>query len=203
MPYNAQMSKREDNKQAVRERILAAAIACFGEADYASVTIDDVVARSGVARATVYANFAGKDELAAACARRLLAGLFEQAAASLEGAGGIAAALAQVVAQTVAWLRANRALASRFFAYIALQNDFSGQPAEQPSIRAALTRAFDAAQQRGELRADQPASELASIFAYLWFLSCSRWTQDADGFDLPASLALAVDVFLNGAARPA
>lgn len=201
MAYNAGMSKREDNKQAVRERILGAAIECFSKGDYASTTIDDVVAASGVARATVYANFAGKDELAAAAARRLLAGLFERASGSLEGEGGIANALGQVVAQTAEWLRANRALASRFFAYIALQNDFSGTPAEQPSIREALARAFEAAQQRGEMRADHPAAELAAIFAYMWFQSCSRWAQDADGFELEASLGRAVDVFLNGACR--
>lgn len=198
MPYNCRMSKREENKLVVRERILTAAIACFSEKDYAETTIDDVVAASNVARATVYANFAGKDELAAAAARRLLAGLFEQAAASLRAEAGIGAALVQVAGQTAAWLRANRALASRFFAYIAQQNDFSGVPAERPSVRAALALAFGAAQQRGEMRADIDAAELAAMFAYLWFQSCSRWTHDPDRFPLEDSLRRAVDVFLNG-----
>lgn len=200
MPYNNGMSKREDNKQAVRERILTAAIKCFSEQEYASTTIDDVVAESGVARATVYANFAGKDELAAAAARRLLAGLFERAAGSLGGDASIGAALRQVVDQTAEWLRANRALASRFFAYIALQNDLSGVPQQRPSIREALALAFGAAQQRGELRADHDANELASMFAYLWFQACSRWTHDPATFPLEASLLRAVDIFLNGAA---
>jgi AcrR family transcriptional regulator len=193
------MSKREDNKQAVRERIVAAAIKCFSDKDYASTTIDDVVAASGVARATVYANFAGKDELAAAAARRLLAGLFESAASSLEGEAGIGAALALVAGQSAEWLRANRALAGRFFAYIVQQNDFSGVPAQRPSIREALALAFAAAQGRGELRADHDAADLAEIFAYLWFQSCARWTHDPDGFDIDAALGRAVDVFLNGA----
>jgi AcrR family transcriptional regulator len=194
------MSKREDNKQAVRERILTAAIKCFSEQDYASTTIDDVVLASGVARATVYANFASKDELAAAAARRLLAGLFERAADSLGGEASVKGALGQVVDQTATWLRANRALASRFFAYIALQNDLSGVPQQRPSIREALALAFSAAQQRGELRAEHDASELASMFAYLWFQSCSRWTHDPDTFPLEASLHRVVDVFLNGSA---
>jgi AcrR family transcriptional regulator len=201
MPYNKGMSKREDNKLAVRERILAAAAKCFSEKDYASTTIDDVVAESGVARATVYANFAGKDELAAACARRLLAGLFERAATSLAGHAGIAPALAQVNQHSAAWLRANQALASRFFAYIALQNDQSGVPAEKPSVREALALAFGAAQQRGELRSDYPAAELAEMYAYWWFQACSRWTHDPDGYPLEQALARAVEVFLHGAAR--
>jgi AcrR family transcriptional regulator len=195
------MGKREENKQAVRERILAAAIECFSDRGYASTTIDDVVAASGVARATVYANFAGKDELAAAAARRLLAGLFERAAGSLAGKGGIEQALALVNRHSARWLRANRALAGRFFAYIALQNDFSGVPAEKPSIREALAQAFAAAQQRGELRANHAAAELAEMFAYWWFQACSRWTHDPDGYPLEAALARAVDVFLHGARR--
>lgn len=202
MPYNKAMSKREDNKQAVRERILAAAIKCFSEQDYASTTIDDVVAASGVARATVYANFAGKDELAAAAARRLLAGLFERAAESLEGQGGIQEALALVNEHSARWLRANQALASRFFAYIALQNDFSGVPAQKPSIREALALAFATAQQRGELRTGIAAAELAEMFAYWWFQACSRWTHDPAGYPLEAALARAVDVFLNGSRAP-
>jgi AcrR family transcriptional regulator len=192
------MSKREDNKQAVRERIVAAAVKCFSEQDYGSTTIDDVVAESGVARATVYANFSGKDELAAAAARRLLAGLFERAAASLEGEGGIAQALALVNEHSGEWLRANEALAGRFFAYIAQQNDQSGVPAQKPSIREALALAFARAQQRGELRTDYPAAELAEMFAYWWFQACSRWTHDPAGYPLEAALARAVDVFLTG-----
>ncbi|TFW28242.1 TetR/AcrR family transcriptional regulator [Massilia horti] len=199
MAYNNGMSKREDNKQAVRERILTAAIQCFGDRDYASTTIDDVVAASGVARATVYANFAGKDELAAAAARRLLAGLFEHASASLAAETGIGQALALVGEQSAAWLRANRALAGRFFAYIAQQNDLSGVPAERPSIREALAQAFALAQARGELRADHSAGDLAEMFAYLWFKACARWTSDPDRFDIEGSLRRTVDVFLNGA----
>lgn len=198
MPYNKGMSKREENKLAVRKRILEAAATLFSEGDYASTTIDDVVAASGVARATVYANFSGKDELAAAVARQLLAGLFEQAAASLAGQADVGAALALVNAQTAQWLGENRALASRFFVYIAQQNDFSGVPAEKPSIRAALAQAFAAAQANGQLRSDIEATELAGIYAYLWFQACSRWTQQPDRFPLAAALARAAEVFLNG-----
>lgn len=194
------MSKREDNKQAVRARIVEAAVRCFSEQDYDSTTIDDVVAASGVARATVYANFKGKDELAAAAARQLLAGLFETAAASLDGKRKIGSALSHVCRHSAQWLHANRALATRFFAYIAAQNDHSGVPAEKPSIREALTQAFAGAQQRGELRADHPAAELAQMFAYWWFQACSRWTADPDGYALEASLQRAIDIFLQGAA---
>ncbi len=198
MPYNIGMSKREENKQAVRKRILDAAAKLFSERDYASTTIDDVVVASGVARATVYANFAGKDELAAAVARQLLAGLFEKAAESLAGRAEIGSALTLVNRQTAQWLAENRSLATRFFAYIAQQNDFSGVAAEKPSIREALAQAFAVAQGSGQLRKDIAPTEFASIYAYLWFQACSRWTQQPDGFALEVALARAADVFLNG-----
>ncbi|MBI4729583.1 MAG: TetR/AcrR family transcriptional regulator [Acidobacteria bacterium] len=45
------------------ERLFAAAFACFSEKGFERTTMDDVAARAGVARATLYYYFRGKDEL--------------------------------------------------------------------------------------------------------------------------------------------
>jgi len=195
------MARREERKQAVREQILDAAAACFAERDFAAITIDDVVARSGVARATVYANFPNKEALAAGAARRSLVALFEEVERALARNVALADALAAVNRRSARWLEQNRALAARFFEHIARQADFSGTPAERPSVREALAEAFARAQEQGELRKDHGAAELASIYGAMWFNSCMRWTQAPHPYPLAAELDSAADVFLYGAAK--
>jgi TetR/AcrR family transcriptional repressor of mexJK operon len=55
---------------AKREAILDAALACFLEHGYASTSMDMVAATAAVSKATIYAHFAGKDELFGAIVRR-------------------------------------------------------------------------------------------------------------------------------------
>jgi TetR/AcrR family transcriptional repressor of mexJK operon len=55
---------------AKREAILDASLACFLEHGYASTSMDMVAATAGVSKATIYAHFAGKDELFGAIMRR-------------------------------------------------------------------------------------------------------------------------------------
>ncbi len=53
-----------------REAILDAAGACFLEQGYAATSMDLVAARAAVSKATIYAHFAGKDDLFAAVIHR-------------------------------------------------------------------------------------------------------------------------------------
>ncbi|MCW3013763.1 MAG: regulatory protein TetR [Solirubrobacterales bacterium] len=53
-----------------RERILAAAYALFSRSGVTGVGVDAVIAEAGVAKATLYRNFASKDELAIAFLER-------------------------------------------------------------------------------------------------------------------------------------
>jgi TetR/AcrR family transcriptional repressor of mexJK operon len=53
-----------------REAILDAARSCFLEQGYAAASMDMVAARAAVSKATIYAHFAGKDDLFAAVIHR-------------------------------------------------------------------------------------------------------------------------------------
>lgn len=53
-----------------REAILDAALSCFLEQGYAAASMDMVAARAAVSKATIYAHFAGKDDLFAAVINR-------------------------------------------------------------------------------------------------------------------------------------
>ena len=69
MPYRP-TERTERRKAEARERIVAAAIAQFGEGGYASATVQSVAARAGVATGTVYRHFRSKSDLFAEVFRR-------------------------------------------------------------------------------------------------------------------------------------
>ncbi|MFD3427292.1 TetR/AcrR family transcriptional regulator [Nocardia fluminea] len=62
--------RRERNKQELRERIYAAAIALFSEKGYDGATVDDITERAGVARGTFFNHYQRKDDLIAEWSER-------------------------------------------------------------------------------------------------------------------------------------
>lgn len=61
-----------------RERILAAAIHCFGERGFYRTRIHDIAARAGVADGTVYLYFRNKEDLLAAIFANVMEGFLER-----------------------------------------------------------------------------------------------------------------------------
>ncbi len=64
-----------------RRRLMDAALAEFEEQGFASTTVDDIVQRCGVARGTFYLYFKNRQDIFVACAREVLGGMHEAAAA--------------------------------------------------------------------------------------------------------------------------
>lgn len=65
-------SKRQENKELQRQKIIAAAKACFNECGLSDVQMKDVAARADVGVATVFRYFPKKDELIVAVATQSL-----------------------------------------------------------------------------------------------------------------------------------
>lgn len=71
----------------VRERILAATVACLGRYGIAKTTVDDAAQEAGVARATVYRHFPdGKDQLIAEAITWAVAQFFQELARAVADA---------------------------------------------------------------------------------------------------------------------
>lgn len=183
------MARPAGKNPQIRQQILDAATALFaarGGAD--TVSLDEIVAASGIARATVYGHFGSKAALAAAAARQQLAGLIE-AAPSTAKAGELPRALERFAARTRRWLEQHPAEAAAFFAHIQARADYSGEPDEAPSLRLSLRALFDAAAQAGDLRDGLEPQFLADGYALLWFAACAQWLAHRDGRRLADSLA--------------
>jgi AcrR family transcriptional regulator len=71
------MKRRDRNPDASRESILQAAAELFSQRGYAGVGVDELAARSGIAKTAIYHHFGNKDGLLAAVLERTAAAWIE------------------------------------------------------------------------------------------------------------------------------
>lgn len=78
-------------RETTRRRLYEAAVTLIAEQGFSATTVDEIAERAGVAKGTVYYNFAGKNDLFEGLLRdgvRLLTGSLRQAARDTVAAGG-------------------------------------------------------------------------------------------------------------------
>ena len=75
-------------KDARPQELLAAALALFVERGYATTRLDDVAARAGVSKGTLYLYFASKEELFRAVVRENLVPVLDEAEQIIDGYSG-------------------------------------------------------------------------------------------------------------------
>jgi AcrR family transcriptional regulator len=149
--------RRRADAERNRLAILAAAADVFATGGL-DVGIDEVAARAGVGKATVYRCFATKDDLIAAVVRERLRTWTTLAAEALEAPAPGAALRALVRTMAV------RLAADRMFA-IALTNDAVATiAAERAAATAAIDRLVEHARAVGDLRPDVCGYDLRVLF---------------------------------------
>ena len=90
----ARWQRRKDARPG---EILAAALACFAERGYSATRLDDIAARAGVTKGTLYLYFPNKDELFKALVRTELLPNVERFEAVAAAPGSAAPLLRQVI----------------------------------------------------------------------------------------------------------
>jgi len=91
------------------DRLYAAAIELIGEHGYSATTVDEIVARAGVAKGTVYYHFKGKADLVSALLEDGLQRLAASFSAEIEGAQGPAEALRALVHAELLYIQRDQA----------------------------------------------------------------------------------------------
>ncbi|MFR9757597.1 TetR/AcrR family transcriptional regulator, partial [Streptomyces sp. TR06-5] len=82
---------RSRRRNTTRQKLYEAAVTLIAEQGFSSTTVEEIAERAGVAKGTVYYNFASKTELFEELMRHgvtMLRGDLQEAAQTVEGAGG-------------------------------------------------------------------------------------------------------------------
>jgi AcrR family transcriptional regulator len=198
---------REQSKSQQRERILGAARQLFAERGVEPVTMADVAAAAGVARATVFNYFASKYALVESITDDVIA-YFQ---------GMLENALADEVTPTPAIIRALFAQMStgietyqgffrgvfREIAKISVGLDEGAAARRTREVTSAqLVRLMERGLARGDLQPVAPAADLARAFDSLCNGTIIRWLYDEHSDSLRERMERAAEILLAPVAAP-
>ncbi len=207
---------RQDARRAeTRRRLIEAATELFEARGVEAVSLEEVAARAGLVKGTVYYNFAGKDDLVLAAAGAALAegqALLDRRSASSasdrrsassasgRGADGDPLALIGAFLQGSArWAAASPRLAEAA-ARLAFLRGLQGKSTQgRASTRAALEPVVARAQRLGLLRKDLPAPVLTRALLLAWTAELLEWCATRAAPALPRRARRCVDLWLAGA----
>ena len=102
-------------RQAVRDQVLRTAADLFRERGYRATTLDDIVARLGMSKASLYTYFHAKEEMLAAISRQTIAAFTRELSLVLRSDLGPEDKLRRVVRDHVRFVIANRSFLTVFF----------------------------------------------------------------------------------------
>jgi len=102
-------------RQAVRDQVLRTAADLFRERGYRATTLDDIVARLGMSKASLYTYFHAKEEMLAAISRQTIATFTRELSLVLRSDLAPEDKLRRVVRDHVRFVIANRSFLTVFF----------------------------------------------------------------------------------------
>ena len=103
------------SRQAVRDQILRTAADLFRERGYRATTVDDIAARLGMSKASLYTYFAAKEAMLAEISRETIEAFTRELGLVLESGLSADEKLRRVVRQHVRFVIANRSFLAVFF----------------------------------------------------------------------------------------
>ena len=197
-------------KEARPAEILAAALDCFAERGFAATRLDDIAARAGVTKGTLYLYFPGKQELFEALVREELLPNVERLEAAAAGPGSAADLLARLFA---VW--ADHVVPSRISVLPKLVLAEAGNFPELARfyLREVVHRAFRLLRsilrrgvEAGEFRPIDVEHTVFCVIGPLVLSALWKHTFDAHSdrpLDVAALCRAHLDALLNGLRRPA
>src|SRR5512144_3396941 len=102
-------------RQAIRDQILRTAADLFRERGYRASTLDDIAARLGMSKASLYTYFRAKEEMLAAISRQTIEGFTRELGLVLRSTLSPEDKLRRIVREHVRFVIANRSFLTVFF----------------------------------------------------------------------------------------
>jgi TetR/AcrR family acrAB operon transcriptional repressor len=199
------MRRTKQEAEITRKNLLKAGLAVFSRRGYDAATLDDVAEEAGLTRGAIYWHFGSKAELYRALLEEYSAqsgALVQQAAA--EG-GSLAEVLRRIFVRLLAAVEEDAELRSAIAMSLYRPGDDPDLAAAQArlaqsgrSLLEGITQALRQGVERGELRADLDAAEMARAFLALQNGAVSLWLTDPESFSLKGSAPALAEIFLRG-----
>ena len=196
--------RRERRKEARPAELLAAALDVFVEKGYAAARVEEVAARAGVSKGTLFLYFPSKEELLKAVVRENISGMYAGWSAEIDGFTADSAEML-LYAMNSWWQQVGCSKASGICKLMMAEACnfpelayFYQREVEAPGT-ALLARIVQRGVDRGEFRAVDVAYAAYSLKAPMLFLMLHN-EGDHHGFDPERFLRTQIDMLLHGLA---
>jgi AcrR family transcriptional regulator len=203
--------RRPGKRERTAAHLSATAFRLFEAQGFDAVTMEQIAAEAGVAKATLYDHFPVKEALLAHRMREDMAAGMQERAAALAAHPTFESRMRYLLTESAQWNSARRVYLPAYLRYLTRQARYGEGGASPANAKAApiengtrsiLAAMFAAAQQSGEIDARLDVAMLAASVEYLLFAAVAGWLEDPS-IDLTTRFLAAFDLALHGMApRP-
>jgi AcrR family transcriptional regulator len=190
--------RRQRRSAEIRERLFGAALKLFAEKGFAETTVEDITNAADVGKGTFFNHFPSKDHILLAFGEMQLAKLqdaVDTARASNEPMPHFLRSLG--VRMTQEPTRNPAIVRALLQAYLSTTQVREAMIDLQSRVHALHTQMIQLGQDRGEIRSDLPAAELAHVFRQTIFGTLLIWSLYGDS-SLHARIEAAFNVLWSG-----
>jgi AcrR family transcriptional regulator len=196
-------SRRERKRQHLADHVAAVAFGLFEDQGYEAVTMEQIAAMADIAKGTLYKYFPVKEALLAHQFQHEIASGMAPLWPMLEQLGSFAAQLRHLLHASAQWNEARRVYIPHYVRYQFTTSDFDYRDharQHRPSgARQIFERLCYAGQERGDVRSDLPAAQLAVMLECLCLGAIMIWLGHPEG-DLQSQFDALLLVAVNGVA---
>jgi TetR/AcrR family transcriptional regulator, cholesterol catabolism regulator len=193
---SASSSRRDRNRERMRERVLRAAIECFVEKGFEATTMDEIARRADVARATVFNHFGRKDAFLSAYLAERRQRLSELIAADASRGVDPSTRLYNAFALLAAF---NERARNEVSVLISAWWRQGGSTASEPATGSVFAELIREGQQAGAFAPDVDPDLIGAVLLDGYVGTLLRWVAaDETPFDLGDALAELARLILDG-----
>lgn len=192
-------NRRARKRRQLTDRVAAMAFGLFEEQGYERVTMEQVAAVADIAKGTLYRYFPVKEALLAHQLQQEMAAGLAPLWPGLERQGSFAAQMSHWLQAWAQWHDARRRYLPHYLPYqfsAAIRERRDPRQHRLSGARQMLERLCNAGQQRGDVRADLPPSQLAAMLECLCLGAVLSWLARPDAslqHEFDALLLMALD----------
>jgi AcrR family transcriptional regulator len=196
----ARPDRRLRRSSEIRERLFRAALQLFAEKGFPNTTVEDITEAADVGKGTFFNYFPSKDHILLAFAEMQLGKLEAAIAEARKSAQPMAEFLWSLPGRmTQAPTSSPAIIRMLLLAYLSTGVVREEMTTIQKRVHGLHTQIMQLGQERGEIRTDVPATELAHVFRQTVFGTMLLWSLHGDA-SLPERMRTALHVLWSGLA---